>query len=306
MLNVSAGPMLHDAHNHLQDETLAAHLGRIAADVGTLGIADMVVNGTCEADWPLVHALAQRHAFVRPSYGLHPWDAGNRSPHWLDALRARLAAEPRAAVGEIGIDRWILDSARPDDPRLEGLRRAPIAEQAEVFLAQLALATAEDRPVTIHCLQAFGLLDELLHAHPVPARGFLLHAYAGPAELIARFAARGAYFSFNGYFLKDAPGPNPKCHLLGDTTLKAVRLEVFKRVPLDRLLVETDAPAMPLPAGWRTHQLPPGPDGAPVNHPGNLAAAYTALAALRGLPPAELTREVTANFTRLFGPGASS
>lgn len=80
------------------------------------------------------------------------------------------------------------------------------------------------------------------------------------------------------------------------------RLEGFKRVPLDRLLVETDAPAMPLPAAWRTHKLPPAADGSPLNHPGNLEAAYTALAALRGLPLAELTAQATANFTRLFGP----
>ena len=295
--------MLHDAHNHLQDEGFAAHQERIAACARELGIADMVVNGTCEADWPLVHALAQRYAFVRPSYGLHPWDAGNRSPAWLETLRTRLAAEPRAAIGEIGLDRWILDSARPDDVRLAGLRRAPLAEQAEVVLAQLALATAENRPVTIHCLQAYGQLDELLHAHPVPARGFLLHAYAGPAALIPRFAALGAYFSFNGYFLKDAPAhPNPKRNLVGETLGSSARLEAFKQVPLDRLLVETDAPAMPLPVAWRTHKLPPTADGAPLNHPGNLEAAYTALAALRGLPLAELTAQATTNFTRLFGP----
>ena len=298
--------MLHDAHNHLQDPALAPHLEQIADAANTLGIADMVVNGTCEDDWPQVHALAQRYTFVRPSYGLHPWDAGNRSANWLNALRTRLAAEPSAAVGEIGLDRWILDSARPDDPRLAGLRRAPLAEQTEIFLAQLALATTENRPVTIHCLQAYGLLDELLHAHPVPARGFLLHAYAGPAELIPRLSACGAYFSFNGYFLKDAPAPTPTRHPLGDTTLKSTRLEAVKRMPLDRILVETDAPAMPLPPAWRTHRLPPGTDGSPVNHPGNLEASYTALAALRGLPLNELTHRVTANFTRLFGPATPS
>ena len=299
--------MLHDAHNHLQDESLAPHLERIAQSALGLGITDMVVNGTCEDDWPRVSSLAQRYAFVRPSYGLHPWDAGNRSPAWLDTLRARLTAEPHAAIGEIGIDRWILDSARPDDPRLAGLRRAPLAEQTEVFLAQLALATAENRAVTIHCLQAYGLLDELLHAHAVPTRGFLLHAYAGPAALIPRFAALGAYFSFNGYFLKEAPqhpNTNPKCHLLGDTAFTGVRLETFKQVPIDRLLVETDAPAMLLPPAWRTHKLPPAADSASLNHPANLEAAYVALAALRGLPLTELTTQVTSNFTRLFGPSA--
>ncbi len=277
--------MLHDAHNHLADEWLSPHLDRIAAVAASLPIDSMVVNGTCEADWPRVSALAQRFPFVRPSYGLHPWDVGNRSSDWLETLRARLAAEPQAAIGEIGLDRWMTDNARPDDPRLAGLRRAPLDEQIEVFLTQLALSTAENRPVTIHCLQAFGALDELLHQHPVPARGFLLHAYGGPAELVPRFAARGAYFSFNGYFLD----PRHTKHQ-----------ETFKRIPADRLLVETDAPAMPLPQTWRTHKLPPTPDGSPANHPGNLDAAYAGLASLRGIPLAELTTQVTANFHRLF------
>ncbi len=277
--------MLYDAHNHLQDEWLAPHLDRIAEAAAALPIGTMIVNGTSEADWPRVSQLAQRFPFVRPSYGLHPWDAGNRSAYWLETLRARLAAEPHAAVGEIGLDRWMTDSARPDDPRLAGQRRAPLEEQKEVFLAQLALATAENRPVTIHCLQAFGALDELLDAHPVPERGFLLHAYSGPVELVPRFAARGAYFSFNGYFLD----PRHTKHQ-----------EVFKRIPADRLLVETDAPAMPLPQPWRTHKLPPAPDGSPVNHPGNLEAAYAGLASLRGEGLVSLIVKVAENFQRFF------
>ena len=306
--------MLHDAHNHLADEWLAPYLDRIAEAAATLPIGTMVVNGTNPADWPRVSALAQRFPFVRASYGLHPWDAGNRSANWLDALRTRLASEPTAAIGEIGLDRWMTDSARPDDPRLAGLRRAPLEEQKEVFLAQLALAAAENRPVTIHCLQAFGALDELLHAHAVPARGFLLHAYSGPAELVPRFAALGAYFSFNGYFLKDSTPASPAsaptssakpvCHLISDKLPKPpkrTRLDVFKMIPADRLLVETDAPAMPLPQLWRTHKLPPAPDGSPVNHPGNLDAAYAGLASLRGVPLPELVAQVSQNFARLFG-----
>lgn len=278
--------MYHDAHNHLQDEWLAPHLDRIAETARTLPIAAMMVNGTCEADWPSVSALSRRFPFVRPSYGLHPWDAGNRSPGWLDTLRALLAAEPHAAIGEIGLDRWMTDSARPDDPRLAGLRRAPLEEQATVFLAQLSLAVEENRPATIHCLQAFGALDELLHANAVPKRGFLLHAYSGPTEMIHRFADLGAYFSFNGYFL-DAR------HLKHQ--------ETFKRIPADRLLVETDAPAMPLPQAWRTHKLPPAPGGSTVNHPGNLDAAYAGLASLRGEELPTLRNRVTDNFHRLFG-----
>ncbi len=277
---------LHDAHNHAHDAWLEPWAERVDADLRAIGLAAAVVNGTCEADWPVVSAFCRRFPWARASYGLHPWDAGNRSADWLDTLRARLAAEPRAAVGEIGLDRWILDGARPDDPRLAGLRRAPLEEQGEVFLKQLALAASEDRPATIHCLQAFGALEGVLRHVATPARGFLLHAYGGPAELVPVFAERGAYFSFNGAFLAER---------------HAAKREAFRRVPADRLLVETDAPAMPLPAERATHALPPAPDGSAVNHPANLAAAYAGLADLLGLPLPALAGQVEENFRRLFG-----
>lgn len=279
-------PPLYDAHNHAHDDWLAPHAAQLDADLRAIGLRRAVVNGTCEADWPAVAALAARFPWVYPSYGLHPWDAGNRAEGWFDRLKERLAAEPHAAIGEIGLDRWIIDSARPDDPRLAGLRRAPLEEQGEVFIKQLSLAAAEDRPVTIHCLQAFGALEGLLRHVNTPARGFLLHAYGGPLELVGKFADYGAYFSFNGSFL------DPR---------HAAKREVFQRIPADRLLVETDAPAMPLPAGHARFALPPAPDGSPVNHPANLAATYDALAALRGVTFEQLAEQVEANFQRFFG-----
>jgi len=278
--------VFHDAHNHLQDAWLAPYLDRLGETLPGLGLKTAVVNGTCEGDWPEVAALARRFPWVRASYGLHPWDAGNRSPAWWDTLQARLEAEPYAAVGEIGLDRWMLDRARPDDPRLAGLRRAPLEEQAEVFERQLRYAAETNRPVTLHCLEAWGALETLLRHTPCPRRGFLLHAYGGSREQIKVFADLGAYFSFNGTFL------DPR---------KAARLEVFRVIPPERLLIETDAPAMPLPQIWRTHKLRPAPDGTAINHPGNIEAAYAGLAAFLGKPVADLAAQVDENFRRLFG-----
>ena len=286
MVGPAVFTMFCDAHNHLQDDWLAPHLDAIAAECARLGIGAMVVNGTAEADWARVAALAQRFPFVRPSYGVHPWDVAGRSPQWADALRARLLAEPRAAVGEIGIDRWILESARPEDLPPGQLPPSPLAEQIEVFLAQLALAVELDRPASIHCLQAWGKLEELLRSRPLPRRGLLLHAYGGPAEMVPGLAQLGAYFSFNGAFLAER---------------KTRQRAAFRAVPAHRLLVETDAPAMAPPAPWLTHPLPPSPEGKPVNHPANLAAAYEGLAQLRGVPLEQLTAQVQENFSRLFG-----
>ncbi len=305
---------LHDSHNHLQDEHLAPHLARVAAAWPDLAGRDgrMVVNGTHPTDWPRVAALAAAHPFVLPAYGIHPWDTGAPRPDdWLADLRARLLADPRAGVGEIGLDRWILERAAPDDPRLAGLRRASMDEQIAVFLPQLALAAELDRPATIHCLHAYPDLLPLLRARPRPKRGFLLHAYGGPADLIPELAALGAYFSFNPSFLTSrrptlAPPSSPpeKCNQIGYTVPKphiSPKLQAFLKIPAERLLCETDAPAMLPPQAWRTHKLPPAADGSPVNHPGNIEAAYSGLAQLRGLDETALARQVADNFRRLFG-----
>jgi TatD DNase family protein len=280
---------LYDAHNHLHDEWLAPHREKISAQLPALGLRRAIVNGTAESDWPQVLTLARAHpSWITPSLGLHPWHVGNRSPHWLATLTSSLDATPHAVVGEIGLDRWMTDRARPDDPRLHGLRRAPLEEQLDVFHAQLALAAARNLPATIHCIDAWGALHDALRQAPaLPPRGFLLHAYGGPAELIRPFTALGAYFSFNGYFLDDR---------------RARQLDTFRHIPPDRLLIETDAPAMPLPQPWRTHKLPPSPEGTPVNHPGNIEAAYTALAAFLGESPPALATRIEENFLRLFAP----
>jgi TatD DNase family protein len=284
---------LYDAHQHFQFDELAPHRTAIAAALRAIGVKGAVVNGSCEQDWPVVTTLAQQHDWIIPSYGLHPWDCGNRSPAWQTALRTQLEAHPLAHVGEIGLDRWMIDSVKPGDPRLAGLRIAPMAEQHEAFTWQLALAAELNRVASIHCLQAFGPLLEDLIKTPRPARGFLLHAYSGPAEMIGPFAALGAYFSFNGNFLKHKSGSRSP----GGYS----RLQDWKLIPADRLLVETDAPAMPFPKEWTVHQLPVGPHGEKLNHPANLEVAYAALSSLRDTPIEALVTQVEKNFQRLFG-----
>jgi TatD DNase family protein len=260
-----------DAHNHLHDARLAPYRADIFAKLAALPLHRAVVNGTREADWPAVATLAREHPWVTPSFGLHPWYVADRSGEWLAQLRAQLDACPGAAIGEIGLDRWIAHH----DP----------AEQHRVFTAQLALAAERNLPVTIHCLRAWGALWDIIREHPVPARGFLLHAYGGPAEMVPGFVKRGAYFSFNAYFLHER---------------KTAQRAVFARIPADRLLVETDAPDMTPPPELNPHPLA-DPTGEPLNHPANLPLACAGLAELRNLPIPELEATVAENFTRLFG-----
>jgi TatD DNase family protein len=265
--------MLYDAHNHLQDERLAPWREEIIASMPEAGHAEMVVNGTCEKDWPQVAELARRHARIRPAFGLHPWQVKDRSPDWLSSLRSHLTAHPAAAVGEIGLDRWI---EAPD-----------IEAQLACFRAQMALAVELDRPVTIHCLRAFGLLDEALRSIPLPRRGFLLHSYGGPAEMVAGFAALGGYFSISPYFA------HPR---------KAAQRAVFRHIPRERLLTETDAPDMRPPDDENLHPLTAA-DGSSLNHPDNLRISYRLLSELHDLPAPALESLVADNHRTLFGVG---
>lgn len=287
-------PALYDAHLHFQFDALVPHHTTVVADLIRTGVRAVVVNATNEDEFPLVASLCAQLSTpssqlqLLPSYGIHPWDCGQRTPHWLRLLRAALLADPRAGVGEIGLDRWIIDGVRADDPRIAGLRVAPLAEQVEVFAAQLDLAAELNRPASIHATQAYGAALDVLRAAPsLPACGFLLHGYGGPAEMIKSFADLGAYFSFNVEWL--APR-------------HAARLENFRAIPVDRLLVETDAPVK-APAPER-NRFPLGetPDGTTINHPANIVVAYDALAELRRLPLDSLAAQVATNFTRVFGP----
>jgi len=260
----------YDAHNHLQDERFAGHQSELLTACEKSGIARMVVNGACEADWPQVLQLAREHKMVLPSFGYHPWYLPERTPDWLANLN-RFLDEVPSAIGEIGLDRW-----KPD---------LPYTGQEEVFLAQLQIAAERNLPVSIHCLQAWGRVLELLQSHPRPPRGFVLHSFGGPAEMIPAFAKLGAHFSFPGYFLHGR---------------KLKQRETFKQVPPERLLIETDAPDQHLPADINRFPLV-GSDGKPLNHPANLVAVYAGLAEFLGEKTESLAARVETNFQKVFG-----
>ncbi len=125
----------------------------------------------------------------------------------------------------------------------------------------------------------------MLRAHGAPEAGFLLHSYSGPRELVGAFAELGGYFSVAPAFF--APQ-------------RAKKLEVFRHIPLERILPETDAPDQgPTPE----MDLYPDDEGRAlgVNHPGNIQMVYTGTAHLLGISREEVTERMRDNFTRLFG-----
>lgn len=262
---------LFDAHNHLQDERLSPVRDQVLRALRNEQVRYMVVNGSSEQDWPAVLELARQYPEVIPSFGYHPWYLKQRSADWEQTLSGFLDQTP-SGVGEIGLDRWIKDY--------------DLEDQEMVFVAQLRLAAERNLPVSIHCLQAWGRLLELLEQHPRPRCGFVLHSFGGPKEMIPALSELGAYFSLPGYYAHEK---------------KVRQRDAFKSVPPDRLLLETDAPDQSLPAERVKYPLLDAQTGKPINHPANLAAVYNFAAELLGEPIDSLAGRVEENFKRLFG-----
>lgn len=266
-----------DAHNHLHDSRLLEELPEIVSTMEKSGITHCVVNGTCEADWDRVWKLNRTYPrMALPSIGLHPWNLPSRSANWLKRLTSIVTRDPgRVFIGECGLDRW--------------MRNPDLEEQQRAFISQLSLATEYNLPISIHCLKAWGPLMETLTRNGRPDRGFLLHSYGGSPELVPELVKLGAYFSFSGYFLRE---DKEKIH------------EAFRRVPSDRIMVETDAPDMLPPENYRKHALK-HTGNRDLNHPANLSGVVQGLAKVIDIEELRLRTLLARNFYSFFPIGHS-
>lgn len=206
--------VLTDSHNHLHFLPPAA----LATEMPVLaraGITRVAVNATSEADWPAVAALAAVYpAQVTPCFGIHPWHAATPTPGWQDRLATCLHQHPAAALGECGLDRT---------------RGPALAIQRTILNDQLALAPRFDRTVCLHCVKCWAEMQAALGAVHPPAR-FLFHSYAGSLEWARSAAPPDTWFSFSLPLLQRS-GPRV--------------LSIFRGLPRDRILLESDAPPAP-------------------------------------------------------------
>lgn len=262
---------LQDAHLHLQDTRLARHLPEIIATAQSAGVSRCVVNGTGPDDWPLVTALKRQFPdFVIPSYGLHPWKTPTADQQWKTKLLRCLDSSDDACIGECGLDRWM------DSPNR--------AAQEEAFRFQLKLASERNLPISIHVLKAWGWLMDVLTTSDLPERGFLLHSYSGSHETATQLYHLGGYFSFSGYFL------DPR---------KSALQETFRKLPLERILLETDAPDMLPPEKFIHFPLLEN-----LNHPANLPAISGGLSRLLIIDEVTMREKLKANFYTFFSNGS--
>lgn len=265
-----------DAHAHLQAECYIENFDWDSY-LAKYGIQYVVCNGTSVQDWDKVSAIANSNYRVLPSYGVHPWKIEGQPEDWLSLLEKKVLT-PNSGIGEIGIDKWI--------------KNADLEKQKKFLIPQLELASKYNKPTTIHCLQAFGHLLEIFKCVKLPHNGFLLHSYSGPRELVSNFLDLGAYFSFSGYFLHER---------------KLVQREIFRQIPIDRILIESDAPDMLSPIDTNSIRDYKNPfSKAPTeitqrNNPVIIPVIYNYLAELKGIENRDsFTNQIGENFKRFW------
>ncbi|NLM38009.1 MAG: TatD family hydrolase [Firmicutes bacterium] len=234
---------LFDTHCHLNDETYQADLAAVLARARAAGVVRMLVVGYDLPSSRRALALAEAENGVYAAVGIHPHDAAGVTAADLECLAELLARPQAVALGEIGLDYHYENSPR---------RR-----QQEVFRAQLALARKAGKPVVIHGREAHADLVATLKAEGGSFQG-VMHCYSGSKEAAREYLEMGLYIS-----------------VAGPVTFKNARKlpEVVPALPVDRLLIETDAPYLS-PHPWRGRR----------NEPAYLVAVAERVAELLKLP----------------------
>lgn len=250
-----------DSHCHLNYDGLAERQDEVLEAARARGVTAFLNISTRQREWNDVIGVAERNADVWASVGVHPHEA-DAHPDLGAAALTQAAAHPRViAIGECGLDYYYDKSDRE--------------AQQERFHAHIDAARTSGLPLVVHTRDAEEDTAEILEraVREGGVRG-VLHCFTGSAELAHKGLDLGFFVSLSGI-----------------VTFKNAKdlQETAKQIPLDRLLVETDAPF-----------LAPVPNRGKTCEPAFVADTAAFLADLRGEDPEELANATTANFYRLF------
>lgn len=252
-----------DTHCHLDLAQFEADREAVLARALAAGVQRILIPGINVAGCERMLQLAAQHPALRVAVGVHPNDTADFSTENITKLRALCTHVQVDAIGEIGIDLY--------------WKTVPLAKQEQAFQAQLALAAELHLPVIIHDRDAHAEVLRMLQAQPPPAGG-VLHAFSGDWAMAEAALALGFYLGVDG----------PLTYKKNDA-LRAI----FAAAPLDRILLETDAP-------YLTPDAPPLARRGKRNEPAFVRYVAAKLAEVRGMPLENLIAATTANAARLF------
>ena len=251
--------MFIDSHCHLDFPGLAEREDELFANMAAHRVGAALCISVRLEDFPRVRAIAERHPQVWASVGVHPDNAGVDEP---DVARlVALAEHPRVvAIGETGLDyHWHQDAPE---------------WQRERFRTHIRAARASARPLIIHTRSAADDTLRLMREEGAGEAGGVMHCFTESWEVAAAALELGFYISFSG--------------IVTFRNAKALK-EVAQRVPLDRLLIETDSP-----------YLAPVPHRGQTNQPAWVVHVAEEIARLRDEPLDRIEQATTDNFFRLF------
>ncbi len=252
---------LFDSHTHLDDERFAADRHAVIERARAAGVTDIVLAGVSARRWPDIRAtcaLDSAPLRLHASYGLHPMFVHEHREQDLPALERWLRDEPAVAVGECGLDFHVDGDA---------------AIQRHYFLHQIGLARETGLPLIVHARKA---VEDVIHTlrREGPVRG-VVHSYGGSPEQARQLWDLGFHIGLGG------PLTHPGAHRLH---------RLVANMPLDQLLLETDAPDQP-GAAHRGQR----------NEPAYLTDVLDAVARLRPESRDTLAAATRRNARRLFG-----
>lgn len=255
-----------DTHCHLTFPDFRDDVGAVLADARAAGVTGLITISTTTRDCLDALAIAREHPDVWCSAGVHPLYA-DQGPHEWANLRA-VASDPKCvAWGELGLDNHYKEPAR-------SLQDGVLAE--ELAFIEGCREEGIDKPVVIHCREAFDDLLPVLRRSTLDPARYVFHCFTGTAAEARKVLDFGAMISFTGVVTY---------HNASDVR------EAARLVPADRILVETDAPFLaPVPYRGKRPCRP-----AWVRH------TAAALAELRGVPFEEFHQQVNRNTERFFG-----
>jgi TatD DNase family protein len=249
-----------DTHCHLTDPRLGGQLDDVIERARVAGVTRMITIGTDLADDRDAVALCRGRENVRCVVGIHPNYTQDATLADVPQLRELQADPSVVALGEMGLDYFHKFADR--------------GHQARMFEAQMALAAELGRPVVIHSREAID--DTLAIMRNFPGVRAVFHCFTGSADEAERILGAGYWISFTG----------PITYKKNDALRDVVRL-----VPMDRLMVETDAP-----------YLSPEPKrGEKTNEPALVMYTAAKVAEVKGMGLEELDRVTTENASRFFG-----
>lgn len=252
---------LADTHAHLDLPEIEPDRDAVLGRAREAGVALIINVGIGLENSRQALATAHRYPGLRATIGVHPHGAGSLQDGDLEALTP-LAADPLVvAVGEIGLDFY--------------RRRSPEETQRFWFRKQLEWAGALQKIVVIHTREATAATLKILQDYRARLHGGVMHCFGGSWQEAQAFLDLEFYLSFAG------PVTYPKAEALR---------EVARKMPLDRVLIETDSPYLP-PQPWRGKR----------NEPAYVAATARQVAEVRGLSLEELARATWENSLRAFG-----